>query len=414
MLYRKVKKTGDELSILGFGAMRLPSRRGRIDEERATRQLRNAIDRGVNYVDTAFIYHGGASESFLGRALDEGYRDKVKIATKLPSWSVKAHRDMDLYLGSQLEKLKTDHIDYYLLHSLNRKTWARLDRLGARSFLDEAKADGRILNAGFSFHGDREAFKEIIDAYDWDMCQIQWNILDECNQAGTEGLEHAASKGMAVIVMEPLRGGNLSLKVPPAVRAIYDEAPVRRSAAAWALRWVWNHPGVTCVLSGMNEEAHIDENLSTAEEAHASSLTNEELSLMARVREVYQTMTLIDCTGCRYCMPCPAGVDIPMCFDIANVQHMFGGFWSRFRYPLRLDGFTEEPAFASLCEGCGKCMKKCPQGLPIPDLLREVARDFERPWLRPVIWAFKNAMTVQRWVALRAAGRDERRRGSSR
>ncbi|MCG2794698.1 MAG: aldo/keto reductase [Actinomycetia bacterium] len=323
MLYRSMKKTGDDLSVLGFGCMRFPERRGRIDEERATRQVRSAIDRGVNYLDTAFPYHMGASEPFLGRALSEGYRDRIKLATKLPPWSVKKREDMDRILGTQLGRLKTDHIDYYLVHGLGGKIWERMKRLGVIGFLERARDDGRIYHVGFSFHGKKDEFREIVDDYDWEFCQIQYNFLDEQHQAGREGLEYAAGKGLGVVVMEPLRGGNLAKKVPPEVQAIWDEAEVRRSAAEWALRWVWNHPDVTVVLSGMNDEDNIDENLRIADEADPESLSAEELELVGRAADAYRKLTRAGCTGCGYCMPCPAGVDIPFCFEAycRNIVH---------------------------------------------------------------------------------------------
>jgi hypothetical protein len=251
-----MEKTGDKLSILGFGAMRLPQLNGKIDEERSTRQIRNSIDQGVNYIDTAWPYHGGASEPFLGRALGDGYREKIKLATKLPQWAVRSREDMDFYLNQQLEKLQTDHIDYYLIHSLDGPCWERIKEFGVADFLDKAKQDGRIVNAGFSFHGNREDFKGIVDGYDWDFCQIQYNYLDDKRQAGREGLEYAASKGLGVIVMEPLRGGNLAADPPTEVQAIWQEADVKRTPVEWALRWIWNQPEVTVVLSGMNEESH--------------------------------------------------------------------------------------------------------------------------------------------------------------
>ncbi|HPS02884.1 MAG TPA: aldo/keto reductase, partial [Candidatus Sumerlaeota bacterium] len=265
MLYRKMPKNGDELSILGFGCMRLPMLERKIDEPRAIRQIRDAIEHGINYFDTAWPYHAGESEILLGKALRDGYRDRVKVATKLPSWMIKSRADMDRYLNTQLKKLQTDHIDYYLLHSLDGKSWANLARLDVLEFLDQARKDGRIVNPGFSFHGLGEDFKPIVDAYPWIFCQIQYNYLDEDYQAGTAGLEYAASKGLGVIVMEPLRGGNLGLPTPPpAIAAIWNEAPVRRTPAEWALRWVWNHPEVTVVLSGLNDEAHIAENRTIA------------------------------------------------------------------------------------------------------------------------------------------------------
>lgn len=381
MLYRKNPKNGDELSILGFGCMRLSVKEdGTIDEERATSQVRYAIDHGINYVDTAWPYHMEQSEPFLGRALADGYREKVKLATKLPSWMIKSREDMDFFLNSQLEKLKSDHIDYYLVHALVGGLWDNVEKLVVADFLDISKADGRIINAGFSFHGAGEDFNRIVDAYDWDFCQIQYNFLDEKNQAGTKGLKYAASKGLGVIIMEPLRGGMLASHVPPAVKEIWDEAPTKRTAAEWALRWVWNHPEVTVVLSGMNDEKHIVENLRLADSAYPNSLTEAELRLVKRVERKYRELMKAGCTGCRYCMPCPEGVNIPICFELYNNLHMSGNAdEAKFLYAVML-GVTlsvGEPAFASQCVQCGKCLEKCPQHLEIPKLLESVVEELE-------------------------------------
>lgn len=381
MLYRKMPKNGDELSILGFGCMRLPMAEGKIDEARAIAQIRGAIDDGINYMDTAWPYHGGESEPLLGKALKDGYRGRVKIATKLPSWLVNSREDMDRYLNAQLEKLGTDHIDYYLVHALEGASWDKLEALGIRDFLDQAKKDGRIVNAGFSFHGLAEDFRRIVDAYPWVFCQIQYNFLDQQFQAGTEGLKYAASKDMGVVIMEPLRGGNLGLPTPPpAVASLWNEAKTKRSPVEWALRWVWNHPEVTVVLSGMNEEAHIEQNLSIAGEAHASSLTVEELDLVDRVARKYQELMQVGCTGCAYCLPCPMGVKIPKCFDFFNKMHMFGNAdEAKFMYIAFLSGMTshDEPGFASQCVACGECLEKCPQHITIPEILERVAAEME-------------------------------------
>lgn len=381
MLYRKNPKNGDDLSVLGFGCMRLASKAdGSIDEEWATKHVRHAIDHGVNYVDTAWPYHMEQSEPFLGRALADGYRKKVKLATKLPSWMLNSREDMESFLNSQLEKLKTDHIDYYLVHALVGGLWDNVKKLGVTDFLDKAKADGRIINAGFSFHGAGEDFKRIVDAYDWDFCQIQYNFLDEKNQAGTKGLEYAASKGIGVIIMEPLRGGMLASHVPPAVKEIWDEAQTKRTAAEWALRWIWNHPEVTVVLSGMNNEKHIVENLTAADKAYPNSLTEAELKLVKRAERKYRELMKAGCTGCRYCMPCPEGVSIPLCFELYNSLHMSGNAdEAKFLYAAMLCGVLSagEPAFASRCVQCGSCLEKCPQHLEIPKLLESVVEELE-------------------------------------
>lgn len=393
MLYRTNPKNGDQLSILGFGCMRLASKAdGSIDEERAAKQVRNAIDRGVNYIDTAWPYHMGQSEPFLGRALSDGYREKVKLATKLPSWLIEKREDMDAILNAQLEKLQTGHIDYYLLHSLNGEMWDTVEQLGVSEFLDTAKADGRIVNAGFSFHGSNEDFIRIVDAYDWDFCLIQYNFLDETNQAGTAGLEYAASKGLGVIIMEPLRGGNLTKNVPKDIQKIWDEAPVKRTPAEWALRWIWNHPEVTVVLSGMNDEAHIDENLKAADQGLPNSLTDAELQLVKRVDKRYRELLKVGCTSCQYCMPCAAGVNIPLCFEFYNNLAMAEDPNTEvFMYAVRLSGAvsTGEPAFASLCIQCGQCLEKCPQHIDIPTVLESVVEELEGPGFEERVAAAK-------------------------
>ena len=380
MLYRSMPANGDRLSILGFGCMRLPVKDGRIDETRATRQIRHAIDSGVNYVDTAWPYHGGQSEPFLARALADGYREKVKLATKLPSWMVHTRADMDRFLDLQLERLDTACIDYYLVHGLNRSHWERLAPLGLLEFLDRAKSSGKIANAGFSFHGQLAEFQQILDARPWAFCQIQYNFLDEEHQAGTEGLRYAASKGVGVIVMQPLRGGMLGLpSPPPAIAAIWEQAGNSRTPAAWALRWVWNHPEVIVALSGMNEESQVEENLALARRARADSLTAAELDVIRRVARAYRDLMRVGCTGCGYCKPCPSAVAIPDCFDVYNYLHMFGNTTGAgFVYVLRMSGLISGQAgYASQCTRCGECLDKCPQSLQIPDLLELVAAEFE-------------------------------------
>jgi len=373
MQYRTVPKTGEQLSALGFGAMRLPMKRLKIDEDRAIAQIRSAIDGGVNYIDTAVPYHGGESERLVGRALEDGYRAKVNIATKLPPWAVKNREDMDRILGIQLKKLRTDHIDYYLLHSLEAGQWNRLLSLGVLEFLDSAKKSGKIKNAGFSFHGDRRTFREIIDAYDWTFCQIQYNILDETNQAGTEGLRYAAAKRVAVMVMEPLRGGMLAGKLPAEAREVYARARPGRSAAEWGLRWVWDHPEVTVVLSGMNDESHIAENIRTCTTALPGSMAPDERAAIEAVAGSYRRLMRVPCTGCAYCMPCPFGVNIPQCFSLYNDYCMgINRLMARGMYGLALMGGVGTYADASLCRACGKCEKACPQKIAIPAELKKV------------------------------------------
>ncbi len=380
MLYRKMPKSGDELSTLGFGCMRLPEKDGRIDEARAASQIRYAIDHGVNYLDTAWPYHGGESEPFVGRVLSGGYRERVRLATKLPSWLVRSRADMDRFLDAQLKKLATSQIDYYLVHSLDGEGWDQVAALGVREFLDGAQADGRIANAGFSFHGLREDFKRIVDAYPWTCCQIQYNYLDQETQAGTEGLKYAASKGLGVVAMEPLRGGVLAASpAPPAIEALWQEAGVRRTPAEWALRWVWNQPEAIVVLSGMNDEAQVRENLKIAADARPGSLSEVELGLIDRVARKYREIMKVACTGCGYCQPCPSGVNIPECFSAFNAYHTFGQTrMAPFLYVLRMGGIIRgTSSYASLCSHCEDCVEKCPQDLDVPALLELVVSQFE-------------------------------------
>ena len=385
MKYRTMPSTGDELSILGFGCMRLPTRGMNIDERRAMKQVRSAIDRGVNYVDTAWPYHNGKSENFLGKALGGGYRDKVFLADKLPPWLIKKRADMDHILDEQLRKMKTDRIDYYLLHALNASLWEKMKNLGVTEFLENARDQGKIRHVGYSFHGSNEDFMQVVDDYDWEFCQIQYNILDEDNQAGKKGLQRAAEKGMGVIIMEPLRGGSLTVKLPRQVVRVYESAPGKRSPAEWALRWVWNHPEVTVVLSGMNEEAHIDENIRIASQAEPGGMGEKELAVIEKAVKKYRSLCRVGCTGCQYCMPCPSGVNIPMSFDLYNQYHMGNKLVPRFIYWAQLGGtMGGEPHLASQCVECGKCAKHCPQHIDIPAEIKNVERTFEGRHLGPL------------------------------
>ena len=378
MLYRKMTKAAPDLSILGFGCMRLPAlENGQIDEDQATSMIRYAIDHGVNYVDTAYPYHNGESEPVVGRALADGYREKVHLATKLPSWLIKTREDMDRYLDEQLERLRTDHIDFYLVHGLIRPFWENLSTLGVTDFLTDALADGRIRYAGFSFHDTTELFREIVKSYDWTFAQIQYNFMDEHYQAGTEGLEYAAKRGLGIVVMEPIRGGLLARDLA-GVSEIWKKARVRHSPAEWALRWVWNHPEVTVVLSGMSTPEQVRQNVAIADSGVPLSLTRSELSLYGKVRKELKKRITIPCTGCKYCVPCPHGVSIPECFEFYNSAHMYDNEeQGRQLYTMFLGGFFDgTPHYASVCQECGECEEKCPQSLPIREHLREVAHYF--------------------------------------
>jgi predicted aldo/keto reductase-like oxidoreductase len=411
LLYRKIKKNGDNLSILGFGCMRLPQKKGtpgdgKIDEERARRQILYAIDNGINYFDTAMFYHRGASELFLGKVFANGYRDKIKLATKLPPFQVAMPEDMEKLLNAQLKKLNTEYIDYYLIHALERNSWDKMKSFGIMEFLEKAKKDQRIINTGFSFHGDKDTFKEVIDAYDWEICQIQYNYLDVQNQAGRKGLKYAASKDIGVIIMEPLRGGNIAGKIPTEVKQIWDQADKKRTPAEWAFRWVWNHPEVSVVLSGMNEEEHIEENIRIANEAYPRSLNEDELQLVDRARKKYNELMKIGCTGCHYCMPCPSGVNIPICFESYNNAHMFGKMGSaKMQYLIFLSGVAGDPAVASLCQKCGECEEACPQNLSIQENLEKIAKEFEGRWFKPTAWLLKRFMAFKKWRDFRTANK---------
>ena len=377
--------------------MRFPVRMNAINEKLAERQILHAMDRGVNYYDTAYPYHSGKSEPFLGKVLARnGCRDKVRLATKLPHWSTKSKEEMDQKLDEQLAKLQTDHIDYYLIHALNGELWDRARDHGVIEFMEDALKTGKIRNAGFSFHGLAEDFNRIVDDYDWTFCQIQYNFLDTQNQAGTDGLKYAASKDMAVMIMEPLRGGNLAKTPPPSVQKIWKTADRQRTPVAWSLEWIWNHPEVTVILSGMNNDEHIDENLALADGALPNAFSAPEVQLVDEAAAEFRRVMKVGCTGCQYCMPCPAGVNIPSCFDCYNSKHAFRDKSAKMMYLFQNGGIvTDKPTMASVCVQCGKCLEKCPQNLPIPDLLEEVAEDMEGFMTKPMVWLGKRIMKVR-------------------
>lgn len=401
MLYRTVPRTQEKVPILGFGCMRFPEKNGVIDEERSIYLLRYAIDKGVTYLDTAWPYHHGQSETFLGKALSDGYREKVQLATKLPHWLVKTRQDMDTFLNLQLSRLNTNHIDYYLIHSIGQESWERMKKLGILEFLDLAKRDGRIRNTGFSFHEDTRTFKKIVDDYNWECCLIQYNILDELSQAGRDGLYYATQKDLAVFIMEPLRGGKLAQIPPPDITKILEEAPVERTPAEWALRWLWDQPEVTMVLSGMNDISQVDENCSIANVAYPGSLTQDEQDLITKVSETWRSLMKIPCTGCQYCMPCPFGVNIPSCFEMYNNVYMFGDTWrTNAVYAARLGGVMSGIAHASVCAECGSCMSSCPQGIVIPERLRDVSARLEGPFFHLIVFSAKLTLPIIRYVEL--------------
>ena len=394
MNYRKNSKNDDLLSILGFGCMRLPKNGNSIDEVESEKMILSAIENGVNYFDTAYIYQNGKSETVLGKILAQGYRDKVNIATKIPPFLVKKTTDFDKIFSIQLERLQTDHIDYYLIHMLmDLQTWNRLKALGVIEWIQEKKRTGQIRNIGFSFHGTKSEFVSIIDAYDWDFCQIQYNFIDENNQAGKSGLLHAASLGIPVIVMEPLRGGKIVFGLPKEIDELWKQMKPARSVAEWALRWVWNHPQVNVVLSGMSTQEQVADNIRIASDAQANSLSEKELSVFDTAREIIRAKTKVNCTACGYCMPCPQGVDIPACFAAYNDKYLnHKGFSSKLTYLQNTGAMSNHPAYASKCVQCRMCEAHCPQRIVISERLKEVKSEMEGPFFKPIIFIGKKVM----------------------
>jgi len=375
MKYRRFGSLNWKVSALGFGCMRLPTSDGKplgsnIDEGESIKMIRHAIDNGVNYIDTAYPYHNGNSEVLVGKALKDGYREKVKLATKSPVWFITEQGDFDKYLDEQLKKLQTDHIDFYLLHGLNRQRWNDIIlKFNILERVESAIKDGRIKYIGFSFHDNYDAFKTIVDGYDgWTFCQIQYNYMDVENQAGTRGLKYAASKGLAVVVMEPLLGGKLT-NPPKPMEEVFKGFGSKRSPADWGLQWVWNHHEVSVVLSGMSTMGQVEANLKSADSSCIDSLGAEELQFIERVREKYVERTAIPCTGCSYCMPCPNNVDIPKNFKTYNDGFMHDdAATARSAY----ERFIAEKNRASACIQCRACEEKCPQKISISQWMPKV------------------------------------------
>lgn len=396
MLTRTNQKNGDQLSILGFGCMRFPTKSGGIDEERSIKLIRSAIENGVNYFDTAYFYHNGKSESLLGDALTGGYREQVKIATKLPPFMVSKLDGAKKIFANQIAKLRTDYIDYYLLHMLTDKaTFDRMVDIGVVEWLEQLKKEGTIRNLGFSFHGSKTDFEEIVQAYPWDFCQIQYNYLDENNQATKSGLKLAHSLGIPVIIMEPLRGGKLVNNLPDEVIKEFQSYDKKRTPAEWALRWIWNHPEVNVVLSGMSDEAQLAENIKIASDADTNTLTEEELEVFERVKEIMLEKTKVHCTGCGYCMPCPYGVNIPGCFSSYNDKYLLGLKQNRWKYMQTLGVLSKQPAYASMCKECGKCEKHCPQNIEIRKELKNVKKEMEGLFFKPIVSIARKVTRVE-------------------
>ncbi|MDD6881764.1 MAG: aldo/keto reductase [Firmicutes bacterium] len=384
MIYRTNIRNKEQLSQLAFGCMRFDR-----DDKEVERQLSYAIENGVNYFDTAYAYP--KNEERLGRALQKlGLRQKVNIATKMPTYLITKTEGFNQMFNTQLKRLQTDYIDYYLMHMIpDVNEWERACNLGILDFINEKKESGQIRNLGFSYHGGLKEFKELVDVYEWDFCMIQFNYLDENNQAGIAGLEYAASKGLPVFIMEPLRGGKLANKLPKEALKIFEKAPIKRSPAEWALRWVWNHPAVVTVLSGMNTMEMLEENIRIASEAKPNELTQDDFAMFEGVRKLILGNGTVPCTGCGYCMPCPKGVDIPMCFTCYNDKKsgIESGIKSQYFYIQRTHNHQ-----ASLCVECGKCEKHCPQNIAIREELKKVKKELEGPIYRPARFIAKKIM----------------------
>jgi len=374
MNYRAFHNIGMEVSALGFGCMRLPTtgRDADIDEHLARDMIRYAVDKGVNYVDTAYPYHDGSSEKFLGKALKDGYRERVKLATKSPLWLIKKADDFERFFCEQLGRLQTDYVDFYLFHSIQKESWHALRKLGMLEWGEKARADGRIRYLGFSFHDDFEAFKMIIDGYDgWSVCQIQYNYMNEDTQAGTKGLRYAADRGVSVIIMEPLLGGHLA-NPPEKITNLFAGTEAKRTPADWALQWLWNKPEVSMVLSGMSTMEQVSRNIESACRSGVGTFTTSDLELVARVKEAYNGFFPVPCTQCKYCMPCPNGIDIPRNLALYNEAVAFQLFALNKNI---YKGVLSKEEQAGACIQCGECEDKCPQHIKIVEWLIRIHRE---------------------------------------
>ena len=377
MQYRK-DKNGNEISVLGYGCMRFTKEGGHADIDKAEKEVMAAIDAGVNYLDTAYVYAG--NEAAVGEILARNHcRERIYLATKLPHYLIKSVEGAQKMFEEELRRLQTDYIDYYLMHMLtDLPTWEKLKKLGMEDWIREKKASGEIRNIGFSYHGRSDMFMQLIDAYDWDFCQIQYNYMDEHSQAGVEGLRYAHARGIPVIIMEPLRGGRLVQGLPESAKRVFEKTTPKCSLAEWGLRWVWNHPEVTVILSGMNEIEQVEENVRIASEAKADSLSKEELEVFEQVKQEINKKIKVPCTGCAYCMPCPQGVDIPGCFSAYNMRYT-DGWYAGFKTYFMCTTLRKNQTNASKCVGCGKCEQHCPQSIPIRQKLKEVRQHMEGP-----------------------------------
>lgn len=377
MNYRKDKQ-GNDISILGYGCMRFTQSAGHVDMEKTEKEIMTAYDSGVNYYDTAYVYPG--SEAALGEILAKNkIREKVYIATKLPHYLIKTRESLDKYFNEQLKRLQTDYIDFYLMHMLTDvQTWEKLKKLGILEWIEEKKRTGAIRQIGFSYHGNSEMFCKLVDAYDWDFCQIQYNYMDEHSQAGRKGLQYANQKGLPVIIMEPLRGGKLVTRLPEEAVHIFEQYPVKHTPVQWALRWLWNQPEVTCVLSGMNSVEMVKDNVETASTVSVGELGEQEEEMLQKVVAAINAKMKVGCTGCRYCMPCPKNVDIPGAFSAYNRRYSEGKKEAMIEY-FMCTAIRKESSAASNCIECGKCEQHCPQHIEIRKELKNAKKELEGP-----------------------------------
>ena len=377
MQYRN-DKYGNKLSVLGYGCMRFTQKAGRIDFEKAEREVMAAYEAGVNYFDTAYVYPG--SEATIGKIFEKNkIRDKINIATKLPHYMIKTREDAEKYFQEELKRLRTDHVDYYLMHMLaDVQTWERLKSIGIYEWIQEKMEIGAIRQIGFSYHGNTDMFCQLVDAYDWDFCQIQYNYLDEHSQAGRKGLHYAASKGLPVVIMEPLRGGKLVVNLPEKAKKLFAEYEIQHTPAEWAFRWLWNQPEVTCVLSGMNTLEMVEENVKNAATSQVGEFTDREETLLKKVVEALNEKMKVGCTGCGYCMPCPKGIDIPGTFAAYNRRYLDGKSKVLIEYVLCTVG-RKDGVSPSACVECGKCEQHCPQSIEIRKELKNATKALEGP-----------------------------------
>lgn len=389
MNYRK-DRYGNDISILGYGCMRFTQSGGKIDMEKAEKEIMTAFRAGVNYYDTAYVYPG--SEVALGEILEKNQiREKVKIATKLPHYLIKNGQSMEKYFTEQLKRLKTDYIDYYLMHMLTDvQTWERLKALGILEWLEEKKQSGAIRQVGFSYHGNSDMFCQLIDAYDWDFCQIQYNYMDENSQAGRRGLHYANKKGLPVIIMEPLRGGKLVNRLPQEAMRIFECYSVKHTPVQWALRWLWNQPEVTCVLSGMNSTEMVEDNSNTASSVEVGEMNEAEEQMLQEVVKAINAKMKVGCTGCGYCMPCPKNVDIPGTFAAYN-RYYTESKMTAWREHIMCTAMRKSSSAASNCIECGKCEQHCPQHIEIRKELKNARKKLEGP-------VYKVARRIVKWM----------------